>query len=949
MHIMLNRRFLNICTVLVLSSVIIPIPFAHSADQDEVDIQKAGHLLNRIGYGPSPAELAYLEQIGLQSYIEEQLDPKRIDESNNHRLLEKEEALFIDKIPTNENLLIMSGEFWRYHKGSSEPLAQWTKTGFNDSDWLQGATGIGMGDGDDRTVLTDMRQINDNPNTPEDEGQPGYLSVYLRYTFTLDSESLNAIDDLILRIDYDDGFKAYLNGAPVAVANLPEAGRLPYNLRATRSHEAGTPEDFDITEFKRFLQVGENVLAIQVHNRSITSSDLSMNPELLSRQILPEPPRRMIQGIDELQQLVHIRGVYSQKQLQAVLAEFWENHFTTDFDKLAEYFDDLQNSDATDAMSEAQARAEAAQLEYEEYQFFYDNALGNFGDMLLYSATSPSMLVYLDNILNVKGAPNENYAREILELFAFGVDNGYTQQDIEQLAKCFTGWGICKVLPEEKKSFPASALEPPNDCGVKFEDTIFLDLGPGWRYFKGIAEPSPDSEGQPTTAWATLGFDDAGWYRGVTGIGYGDGDDETVLSDMRGNYVSVFLRKRFIINDPAQLDNMILEMSYDDGYVAYLNGAEIGRSENLANRGYPPAFNRTTQGNHEVTEGPEYLSLKRFRNIAQTGENVLAIQVHNGSRNSSDLSLLPRLIVRDILPGSIENGDQRGVWTFHFDPEKHDTSSKTLFGGGRGGFDIPAGRTGPEGLLDAMEVVQAMVDHPSTSEFICIKLIQKFVSDEITLANYQNGSAPAELVELLNETLIAWYSTTPAGNIATVMNAILDPENQSNLFWSPGAYRNKVKTPIEYINSSLRVLDAEASGIDLPQINDGMGMHLFSRDDPDGYSEIGSNWIDTASMLQRISFARDLAQNRNAEYSCDIVGLIGEKNLRTPIQIVDFFNELLYQNTLSEANKNLLMTYLTTNFDGVDEPLDRTKRQDFQQRLQQFVSLLLSMPQWNFQ
>jgi hypothetical protein len=78
-------------------------------------------------------------------------------------------------------------------------------------------------------------------------------------------------------------------------------------------------------------------------------------------------------------------------------------------------------------MTEDQAAAEAAQAEYLEYQFFHDNALGNFGDLLLYSATSPSQLIYLDNVLNVKGAANENYAREILELFAFGVDNRYTQ------------------------------------------------------------------------------------------------------------------------------------------------------------------------------------------------------------------------------------------------------------------------------------------------------------------------------------------------------------------------------------------------------------------------------------------------------------------------------------------------------------------------------------------
>ncbi|MEA3226262.1 MAG: DUF1800 family protein, partial [Planctomycetota bacterium] len=295
------------------------------------DLEKAGHVLNRIAYGPSSADLARVRQIGVQAYITEQLDPASIDERNNLRLKQREDTLFTLKFPVRETLLIMNGQFWRYRKGTSEPHPGWRHVTFADADWLRGPTGIGFGDGDDRTVLTDMRRINDDPETPEDESRPGYLSVHLRHKFSLDAESLAAVNDLILRVDYDDGFKAYINGTEVARANLP-AGVVPRDTRATAGHEAGTPQDFDISDHKSLLRAGDNVLAIQVHNQSITNGDLSMIPELLSRQILPGPARRVIRGIDELQQLIHVRGVYSQKQLQVVLAEFWENHFTTDYD-----------------------------------------------------------------------------------------------------------------------------------------------------------------------------------------------------------------------------------------------------------------------------------------------------------------------------------------------------------------------------------------------------------------------------------------------------------------------------------------------------------------------------------------------------------------------------------------------------------------------------------------
>ncbi len=902
---------------------------------------EAGHVLNRIGYGPSPVDLAHIQAIGVQTYIEEQLAPESIDESDNITLTERMETLFTEEIPYREDVLIEAGQLWRYFKGTEEPPSAWIQIDFNDSTWLQGATGIGYGDGDDRTVLEDMRRI-------VDIAQSGYSSVYLRQTFSLAPESLASINNLVLLIDYDDGFKAYLNGTEVARANLP-AGQVAYNATANGSHEAGTPVDFDISAFKNLLVRGDNVLAIQVHNTSLTSSDLSMIPELLSRETLPGPARRVIGGIDKLQQLVHIRGVYSRKQLQAVLGEFWENHFTTDFDKVVEYLDALQNSDASDAMPGGQVAAEAAQAEYQEYEFLYEHALGNFGDLLLYSATSPTMLIYLDNVLNVRGQANENYAREILELHSFGVDNRYTQKDIEQLAKCFTGWAISKVPVDSAPTFPDSALDPPAQSGIQFEDTVVLDLGQGWKYFKGTQEPTPGSTGNPTTDWTQVGFNDANWFNGATGIGYGDGDDATVLSDMQNRYMSVYLRRTFTINDPSELENLILSLAYDDGFVAYLNGLEVARSESMEDTGAPPAYNQEANDNHEVSEGVELFNLSPFRSVLKSGQNVLAIQVHNTSIGSSDLSILPRLIDRTILPGSVENGDRNAIWTFYFDPALHDTSRKVLFEGTEYEIVIPAGREGRDGLIDALDVVEKLTSHPSTAEFICIKLIQKFVSDEITLATYKDGTAPTELRTLLNEAMTAWNSTTPSGNIALVMETILDPANRTSLFWSETAYRTKVKTAIEYINSSLRILEADASGTDLAQLNNAIGMELFTRDDPDGYSELGTDWIDTATMLERIEFVSELAENRNTDYTWDTVGMIDARDLQRPEQIVDFFNEILYQGMLSETTTDLLLQYLTTDQEDQPTPLDRTNTNDYRQRIEALIALMLSLPQWHYQ
>src|SRR6185503_11323042 len=73
-------------------------------------------------------------------------------------------------------------------------------------------------------------------------------------------------------------------------------------------------------------------------------------------------------------------------------------------------------------------------------------------------------------------------------------------------------------------------------------DTL-IDAGQNWRYLKGTTEAS-----SPVDAWRAIDFDDRGWLIGRSGIGYGGDDDATVLPDMRGNYLSVFLRRTFSVS-----------------------------------------------------------------------------------------------------------------------------------------------------------------------------------------------------------------------------------------------------------------------------------------------------------------------------------------------------------------------------------------------------------------
>jgi uncharacterized protein (DUF1800 family) len=137
----------------------------------------------------------------------------------------------------------------------------------------------------------------------------------------------------------------------------------------------------------------------------------------------------------ELQASRILRAVYSERQLQEVMVDFWTNHFNVFMGKGADRW----------------------LLPAYDRDTIRPNAMAKFGTLLEATAKSPAMLFYLDNFQSVspdmrqprglqaqrpRRGINENYARELMELHTLGVDGGYTQKDVQEVARCFTGWTI---------------------------------------------------------------------------------------------------------------------------------------------------------------------------------------------------------------------------------------------------------------------------------------------------------------------------------------------------------------------------------------------------------------------------------------------------------------------------------------------------------------------------
>jgi len=147
------------------------------------------------------------------------------------------------------------------------------------------------------------------------------------------------------------------------------------------------------------------------------------------RQALNEDLQRLAR---EAQTRMLLRALYSPNQLEEQLTWFWLNHFN-----VFQYKGPLR----------------ALVADYEE-RAIRPQVLGRFRDLLGATARHPAMLIYLDNARNSAGRLNENYARELMELHTLGVDGGYTQADVEALARILTGWSLDLASGELARFYP---------------------------------------------------------------------------------------------------------------------------------------------------------------------------------------------------------------------------------------------------------------------------------------------------------------------------------------------------------------------------------------------------------------------------------------------------------------------------------------------------------------
>jgi len=223
------------------------------------------------------------------------------------------------------------------------------------------------------------------------------------------------------------------------------------------------------------------------------------------------------------------------------------------------------------------------------------------------------------------------------------MDNEYS---IETMNNKIDSLKTAAAPDDVKKSLKDIVTERHTAINEEIHDTLTIDsIGDKalcrairrkgvWRYFRGLKEPS-----KKRLEWTLPTFDDSSWTTGPAIFGYGDVDDVTYLHGMRDIFLSTYIRTEFNITEPREFENetALLEVNYNDGYVAFLNGTEIARS-NMGNPGQFIAFDTPATAPHRVGVY-ENKELGSIAHLLRPGKNVLTIQCHNADKSDLTFSI----------------------------------------------------------------------------------------------------------------------------------------------------------------------------------------------------------------------------------------------------------------------------------------------------------------------
>jgi uncharacterized protein (DUF1800 family) len=412
--------------------------------------QRVLHALNRFTFGPRPGDEAAVAKMGLMAWFYQQLQPEKIDDSafeeqmKAYPAMQLNDAQLMKKFPSPQMLRQMEYrgegmpgdpvEHAIYADAEANYAAQKRKQAAGVAVNGAGVNGIGQPAGEEEMQTAAMK--------PDAAKASGDASMAADASMTPDASQSAASNAGAPAVAVKKGKKGGVakHSEPVESMSREDVEAVLALAPDARFEKLVSMKPMESVAFRDGLRGYERVTLTR-----------GMSPQQEEAVDAMQAPVRVV-GAEAMETRM-LRDVYSKRQLQAVMTDFWLNHFSVYAKK---------------------NQQEPYMLPEYERSVILPNAMGGFEKLLVATAMSPAMLMYLDNWESVgphsvaaqrigafqgrnpngqlaqklpKGI-NENYGRELMELHTLGVanakNNNYTQQDVIEVAKCFTGWTILR-------------------------------------------------------------------------------------------------------------------------------------------------------------------------------------------------------------------------------------------------------------------------------------------------------------------------------------------------------------------------------------------------------------------------------------------------------------------------------------------------------------------------
>ena len=516
--------------------------------------------------------------------------------------------------------LIAPGSEW-YFDDTERSANGWTQSGFDHGSWSHGSAQLGFGEGDEATVL-----------------EPGEMTYYFRRWIDVPAgwEVLSAE----LGIVRDDGAIVYVNGTEVFRTNMP-SGSVTGSTPAAGTTSGSDENRWYTTSIDAGLwEEGANLVAVEVHQRSRSSSDVSFDLRLdaqLGRLIVDEeaptrPGLLTAKARDERSTIV--RWQPSDDNVAVAGYQVFRNGEPIAITTKTRFVDRNLWPDTT-----------------YRYKVKAVDAAGNESfRSRVRSATTPSDETPPSRPQQVEVTAG---TKSIALSWSPATDNvGVARYIIKSSGKRIgrttgTSFVYAGLKPDTEYHVAVFAVDVFGNRGPKIHRRVVTSprrvtyeaIGPDhvWRYLA--------QRGAPDSDWRERQFDDAGWSSGVGEFGYGDGDEATVVgygSSTRDKYVTTYFRGGFTVDDAGAVQALELRLVRDDGVVIYINGIEVFR-DNMPT-GPVDGHTLAVEGISGHDES-DWLVVLLPVDALVDGENLLAVEVHQSDPSSSDMSFDARLTV----------------------------------------------------------------------------------------------------------------------------------------------------------------------------------------------------------------------------------------------------------------------------------------------------------------